>query len=173
MSEIKADLCELKTSYNLDFSKLPPTLQKELIRKVDSNYPKINQIFDSYNEVIKTLIKTGFFLNLIPTKLILSHGKGIIIRTMQRKTFQHWKTLQQNPTKLLGIVDFATSTGTPWIIDQNTPPLNRDVLGVRRWACAFSAQVLAIELKIAMAKQTNYLENVQFANPEAMLPPLW
>ena len=51
---------------------------------------------------------------LIPTKLILSRGKGIIIRTtMQRKTFQHWKTLQQNLTKLLGIVDFAASTGTP------------------------------------------------------------
>ena len=32
--------------------------------------------------------------------------------------------------------------------------------------------MLAIELKTAMAKQTNYLENVQFANPEAILPPL-
>ena len=69
---------ELKTSYNLDFfeentpdyellshiifSKLPPTLQKELIQKVDSNYPKISQIFDSY-KVIKTLIKTGFKKN--------------------------------------------------------------------------------------------------------------
>ena len=56
-------------------------------------------------------------------------------------------------------------------IVQNTLPLNRNVLGVGRWACAFSAQVLPIELKTAMAKQTNYLENVQFANPEAMLPP--
>ena len=76
LSEIKA---ELKTSYNLDFfeentpgyellsyiifSKLPPTLQKELIRKINSNCPKINHIFDSYNEVIKTLIKTGFKKN--------------------------------------------------------------------------------------------------------------
>ena len=31
--------------------------------------------------------------------------------------------------------------------------------------------MLAIELKTAMAKQTNNLENVQFANPEATLPP--
>ena len=163
LSEIKVDLCELKTSYNLDFfeentpgyellshiifSKLPPTLQKELIRKVDSNYPKINQIFDSYNEVIKNLIKTGLRKNLIPAKLILSRGKRIIIRTtMQRKTFQHWKTLQQNLTKLLGIVNFAASTDTPWTIVQNTPPLNRDVLGVGRWASGFSAQVQAIEL---------------------------
>ena len=76
LPEIKADLSELKTSYNLDFleentpsyelispinfSKLPSTLQKEFIREVDSNYPKINQICDSRNEVIKPLIKTGF-----------------------------------------------------------------------------------------------------------------
>ena len=69
LSEIQADLSELKTLYNLDFfeentpgyellshiifSKLPPTLQKELIRKVDSNYPKINQIFDSYKVMLK------------------------------------------------------------------------------------------------------------------------
>ena len=40
------------------FFKLPTSFQKELIRKFDSKNQKINQIFDGYNEVLKTLKRT-------------------------------------------------------------------------------------------------------------------
>ena len=68
LSRVNADLSELGSflkenspSFELvnNFSKLPTFLQKELIRKFDSNYPKINQIFYCYNEVLKTLKRTS------------------------------------------------------------------------------------------------------------------
>ena len=75
LSETRADLSELGTSYNLDFfeeetpgfriishivfAKLPSILQRELVHKVGTNYPTIKDVFDSYNENIKTLIKTS------------------------------------------------------------------------------------------------------------------
>ena len=75
LSETRADLSELRTSYNLDFfegetpgfriishiifAKLPSILQRELVHKVGTNYPTIKDIFDNYNETIKTLIKTS------------------------------------------------------------------------------------------------------------------
>ena len=75
LSETHADLSELRTSYNLDFfeeetpgfriishivfAKLPSILQRELVHKVCTNYPTIKDIFDNYNENIKTLIKTS------------------------------------------------------------------------------------------------------------------
>ena len=75
LSETRADLSELRTSYNLDYfveetpgfriichivvAKLPSILQRELVHKVGTNYPTIKDIFDNYNESIKTLIKTS------------------------------------------------------------------------------------------------------------------
>ena len=41
------------------FSKLPTSFQKELIQKFNCNYPKINEIFYGYNEVLKTLKRTS------------------------------------------------------------------------------------------------------------------
>ena len=84
LSETRMDLSELRTSYNLDFFeeetpgfriishivcvKLPSILQRELVHKVDTNYPTIKDIFDNYNENIKTLIKTSRKNNFNPKR---------------------------------------------------------------------------------------------------------
>ena len=76
MVKLRADLSELNTSYGFNcfeegsfgcafvshivFNKLPRTLQKELINKNVTNYPSINQVFATYSEAIKTLVKTKF-----------------------------------------------------------------------------------------------------------------
>ena len=39
-------------------NKLPKIVVKELINKINNNYPGLEQIFNSYNEVLKTLIRT-------------------------------------------------------------------------------------------------------------------
>ena len=39
-------------------NKLLKIVVKELINKIDNNYPSLDQIFNNYNEVLKTLIRT-------------------------------------------------------------------------------------------------------------------
>ena len=39
-------------------NKLPKIVVKELINKINDNYPRLEQIFKSYNEVLKTLMST-------------------------------------------------------------------------------------------------------------------
>ena len=84
LSETCADLSELRTSYNLDFfeeetpgfriishivfAKLPSILQRKLVHKFSTNYPTIKDIFDNYNENIKTLIKTSRKNNFNPER---------------------------------------------------------------------------------------------------------
>ena len=41
------------------YSKLPPALRCELTHRVNSNYPTLNDIFDHYNECIKTIIRSS------------------------------------------------------------------------------------------------------------------
>ena len=41
------------------FANLPPILKQEFVRKLDCNYPTLNQIFDNYVEVIRTLNLRG------------------------------------------------------------------------------------------------------------------
>ena len=76
MVKLRADLSELNTSFGFDcleensfgcallshivFNKLPKSLQKELISKNETNYPSINQVFATYNEATKTLVKTKY-----------------------------------------------------------------------------------------------------------------
>ena len=73
LSEIKSYLYELQ-QYNVNFfqegssgnilmshmimNKLPKILVKELINRINNNYPSLEQIFNSYNKVLKTLIRT-------------------------------------------------------------------------------------------------------------------
>ena len=73
LSEIKSYLYELQ-QYNVNFfqkgssgnilishkimNKLPRIVVKELINKINNNYPSLEQIFNSYNEILKTLIRT-------------------------------------------------------------------------------------------------------------------
>ena len=73
LSEIKSYLYELQ-QYNVNFfqegssgnilishmimNKLLKIVVKKLINKINNNYPSLEQIFNSYNEVLKTLIRT-------------------------------------------------------------------------------------------------------------------
>ena len=92
LSETRVDLSELRTSYKLDFleeetpgfriishivfAKLPTILQRELVHKVGTNYPTIKDIFDNYNENIKTLIKTSRKNNFNPERNNANPSKG-------------------------------------------------------------------------------------------------
>ena len=75
LNETRAALHELK-GYNVDlleegtagnklyshiiFGKLPNAFKRELVHKVNSNYPTINQLFANYQDIIKTLARTSF-----------------------------------------------------------------------------------------------------------------
>ena len=39
-------------------NKLPKIVVKELINKINNNFPSLEQIFNCYNMVLKTLIRT-------------------------------------------------------------------------------------------------------------------
>ena len=76
LAEIRADLAELKGSYDFDyfeelsavnklmshliFEKLPSQLKREIIHKTGRNYPSLNDIFESYSEAIRTLLLSRF-----------------------------------------------------------------------------------------------------------------
>ena len=47
-----------KLMSHIIFSKLPIALRKEIIRKYASNYPTLDNIFDSYNELIRIITKS-------------------------------------------------------------------------------------------------------------------
>ena len=71
LTNLKAQIYELKNSFYLDFleedtpgnkylgfvifNKLPVSLRREIIHLVGSNYPSLNQIFEHYSDVIRTL----------------------------------------------------------------------------------------------------------------------
>ena len=60
----KVDLLEAgsagcKLLSHIIFSKLPPSIKRELVHKVDNNYPSIGDLFDHYNDIVKTLIRTS------------------------------------------------------------------------------------------------------------------
>ena len=73
INDCRALLYELK-SYNMDllevdtagckfishiiFMKLPYSFRRELVHKVETNYPTVIDIFGNYNDIIKTLIRT-------------------------------------------------------------------------------------------------------------------
>ena len=75
LNETRAALHELK-AYNIDlleedtsgnklishiiFDKLPNIIKRELVHKVDSNFPTVNQLFDNYNDILKTLSRTSY-----------------------------------------------------------------------------------------------------------------
>ena len=53
-------------------NKLPKIVVKELINKINNNYPSLEQIFNSYNKVLKTLIRTVSGRKYIKDKKISS-----------------------------------------------------------------------------------------------------
>lgn len=73
LNRIKANLWELRNNFSLDileedaagyilishivFSKLPGELQRELMQQYNSNYRTLNNLLQSYNNIIKTQLK--------------------------------------------------------------------------------------------------------------------
>ena len=50
------------------FSKLPPSVKRELVHKVNFNYPTVDQLFDHYNDILKTLIRTSSIKKEFPER---------------------------------------------------------------------------------------------------------
>ena len=130
LSETRADLSELRTSYNLDFfeeetpgfriishivfAKLPSILPRDLVHKVGTNYPTIKDIFDNYNENIKTLIKTNRKNNFNPEKnnAYPSKEKNNNPKA-ESKTSLHWKISPRGRTAFPVAANFAKREGHP------------------------------------------------------------
>ena len=53
------DTAGCKLLSHIIFSKLSTSVKKELVHKVDDNYPFLNHIFDNYREINKTLVRVS------------------------------------------------------------------------------------------------------------------
>ena len=64
LRQYKIDLLEegsagFKFMSNVIFNKLPLSVKKELIHRVNDNYPTLTHLFANYREIIKTLVKVS------------------------------------------------------------------------------------------------------------------
>ena len=48
--------CKLLKISHIIFSKLPTSVKRELVHKVDNNHPSLTEIFENYREIIKTVV---------------------------------------------------------------------------------------------------------------------
>ena len=112
LNETRAALHELKT-YGVDlmedgsagaklishiiFDKLPNILKKELISKVNCNFPTIVQIFDNYNDLLKTLSRTKY-----KYKFQVEDKKSTAAKS-------EWKPKKTAEGKSASLENFATS----------------------------------------------------------------
>ena len=111
VAEIKSMLNDLNKSYNVNletagtggyklvskiiYSKLPQAVQRELIKKVASNYPTLDHIFDNIKDIIETLVKTKYKK---PEPYKLESNKG-------------YKPNKTNPESKPALENFATGIG--------------------------------------------------------------
>ena len=56
---MKEDTAGCQVLSHIIFSKLPTSVKRELVHKVDNNYPSLTEIFDNYREIIKTLVRVS------------------------------------------------------------------------------------------------------------------
>ena len=56
---MEEDTAGCKLLSHIIFFKLPTSVKRELVHKVDNNYPSLNHIFDNYREIIKTLVRVS------------------------------------------------------------------------------------------------------------------
>ena len=56
---MEEDTAGCKLLSHIMFSKLPTSVKRELIHKVDNNYPSLTEIFQNYREIIKTLVRNS------------------------------------------------------------------------------------------------------------------
>ena len=54
---MEEDTAGCKLLSHIIFSKLPTSVKRELVHKVDNNYPSLSEIFENYREIIKTLVR--------------------------------------------------------------------------------------------------------------------
>ena len=115
ISETRARVFELK-HFNVDFhtdgssgsllmshiisSKLPPIFLKELIQKIDNNYPTINDIFENFNKILKqlTLTKPNYVANDNSRIKGSSHLMSVRPKAATWNTVVRHETKRQDPT---------------------------------------------------------------------------
>ena len=56
---MEEDTAGCKLLSHIIFSKLPTSVKRELVHKVDNNYPSLTENFDNYREIIKTLVSVS------------------------------------------------------------------------------------------------------------------
>ena len=56
---MEEDTAGCKLLSHIIFSKLPTSVKRELVQKVDNNYPSLTKIFENYREIIKTLVRVS------------------------------------------------------------------------------------------------------------------
>ena len=56
---LDVDSAGCKLLSHIVFSKLPASIKRELVHKVNNNYPFVEELFDNYKEIIQTLIRTS------------------------------------------------------------------------------------------------------------------
>ena len=56
---LDVDSAGCKLLSHIVFSKLPASIKRELVHKVNNNYPSVEELFDNYKEIIQTLIRTS------------------------------------------------------------------------------------------------------------------
>ena len=56
---MQEDTAGCKLLSHVIFSKLPTSIKRELVHKVDDNYSSLTHIFDNYREIIKTLVRVS------------------------------------------------------------------------------------------------------------------
>ena len=104
LNEIRAYLYDLK-SHNVDLleehtaghkfvshivsNKLPGAIKREMVHKLQSNYPTISEILAHYNEVIKTLLKTSS----VKKKIVKPFVKASVGNALK---FKETKSTMQN-----------------------------------------------------------------------------
>ena len=56
---LDVDSAGCKLLSHIVFSKLPASIKRELVHKVNNNYPSVEELFDNYKEIIQTLTRTS------------------------------------------------------------------------------------------------------------------
>ena len=105
--------CKLMS--HIIFSKLPPSVRRELVHKVDSNYPSITQLFEQYNDILKTLIRTSSAKKDFSEKKDNTNANGSKAKTenrsfkrQEKKTEKASKSHNDKPASTLE--NFSTSS---------------------------------------------------------------
>ena len=100
------------------------------MHKVGTDYPTIKDIFDNYNESIKTLIKTSRKNNFNPERNNDYPSKKKTIIPRQRvKTSLHWKISPRRRTAFPVAANFAKKRVTLCVAARHTLVPRLDKLG--------------------------------------------